>query len=289
MRNFTDITINKVNYSYMEFNSLDDYKNIIDENKWHYTEVPNDSSYTDSWTYGESFPSQGEHHRDLINGQASKLMIESYYETRNKIQNMLNVSSFYRQGLSCLRQRRYTDDGDDLDIDRFLGGTDNYWISHKRNKKAKNIRIAMNFGLNSNNNEINFAKLVGVLGALADMLTKLGYATEILGCNYRRYRGSKKLGYTSSIITFKKAGEKLDLQRLLSMGLQGLLRDWEFGIGEELGYDGSQGSQSRMGEEFKKHMNINYVIEQAETKTDKDILNYFENVINQLVEHKGEV
>lgn len=289
MREFTNITINKLNFAYMKFNSLDDYKNVLDDNHWSFSELPNDASYTSSWTYGNSFPTQGEHRKALINGQASKLMIQEYHKTRNKIQNMLNVSSFYRQGLSCLRQRRYTDDGDDLDIDRFLGGTDNYWISHKRNKKAKNIRIAMNFGLNCNNKEINFAKLVGVLGALADMLTKLGYATEILGVNYRRYRGSKKLDYTSSIITFKKAGEKLDLQRLLSMGLQGLLRDWEFAIGEQLGYDITQGSQALMMDEFKKHLNINYVIEQAEVKTDKDILSYFENVINNLVEHKGEI
>ena len=82
------------------------------------------------------------------------------------------------------------------------------------------------------------------------------------------------MNYTSSIITFKKAGEKLDLQRLLSMGLQGLLRDWEFAIGEQLEYDSTQGSQALMSSEFKKHLNINYVIEQAEVKTDKDILSY---------------
>ena len=289
MRKFTNISINKINYAYMEFNSLDDYKNVLDDNHWHYSELPNDARYKSSWTYGDSFPTQGEHRKALINGRASKLMVQEYHKTRNKIQNMLNVSAFYRQGLSCLRQRRYTDDGDDLDIDRYLGGTDNYWISHKRNKKAKNIRIALNFGLNSNNKEINFAKIVGVLGALADMLTKLGYATEILGVNYRKYMGKKDLGYTSSIITFKKAGEKLDLQRLLSMGLQGLLRDWEFAIGEQLEYNSSQGCQALMSEQFKEHLNINYVIEQAEVKTDKAIITYFENVINNLVEHKGEV
>lgn len=190
MRKFTDISINKINYSYMEFNSLDDYKNVLDDNHWHFL------SYLMMLAISldglmEILSNSGEHRKALINGRASKLMIDEYHKTRNKIQNMLNVSAFYRQGLSCMRQRRYTDDGDDLDIDRFLGGTDNYWISHKRNKKAKNIRIAMNFGLNSNNKEINFARLVGVLGALADMLTKLGYATEILGVNYRRYQGKK--------------------------------------------------------------------------------------------------
>ena len=67
------------------------------------------------------------------------------------------------------------------------------------------------------------------------------------------------------------------------MGLQGLLRDWEFGIGKQaLEYDGTQGYQANMPQELQKRLNINYMVEQQEIKTAEKRIKFFNNIITEL-------
>tara|TARA_B100001939_G_scaffold54326_1_gene43507 strand:- start:40 stop:900 length:861 start_codon:yes stop_codon:yes gene_type:complete len=283
MRDFTYETLDGTNYAFMEFNSLNDYYTTMVDNNWVYKHFHESDDFTRDFTYGSSFPTKGEHYNALKHGKASKAMVDGYTKMRSQIENELNINQYYQQGLSCMRTRRFRDEGDEVDINRYLGGADNYWITHKRDRQAKNIRIALNFGLNSNNTETKFAELVAVLATLADILTRLGFATEILGCNFRRYQGDKKLSYTCSSIKFKGSSEKLDIQRILSMGLQGLLRDWEFGIGKQaLKYDGTQGYQANMPQELQKRLNINYMVEQQEIKTAEKRIKFFNNIITEL-------
>jgi hypothetical protein len=285
MRQHTEITLDDNHYAYMEFANLYDYFDVITENGWLYHKTKDKSgSHKNKWRYGLAFPTKREHYNALKMGKASKMMLDSYQKMRTSIESSLNVSKFYQQGLSCMRTRRFMDEGDEIDIDRYLGGADNTWITHKRNKKAKNIRIGMNFGLSCSNNERNFAKLVSVLAVLTDMLTKLGFATEVIGVNCRGYRGKRNYSQICSAIKFKGAGERLDIQRLLSMGLQGLLRDWEFGVGDELEISNCQGYQDKMHDGLKQHLNLNYVIEQSDVNDDQKQMDFFEGVITDLVE-----
>jgi hypothetical protein len=71
------------------------------------------------------------------------------------------------------------------------------------------------------------------------------------------------------------------------MGLQGLLRDLEFGIGEMLEYNYSQGQQTLMAPELREMLNINYVIEQKSVKSDQQKMDFFEGVIKDLVEKRS--
>lgn len=287
-RDYQEITLEGKKFAYMEFGNMADYFSVIEQNGWQYSEHENEpDSYEEHWTYGRSFPTKGEHRKALLVGKASEKCINTFKTMKASINNGLNVSQFYRKGLSCKRNRRFMDEGDEIDIDRFLGNADNVWTSYKRDKKAKNIKIALNFGLACSNSEENFAELVAVLSTLSDLLTQLGYATEVLGCNARRYSGSRDYYQTCSSITFKRSGERLDIQRLLSMGLQGLLRDLEFGVGEMLDYNYSQGQQTLMAPELREMLNINYVIEQKSVKSDQQKMDFFEGVITDLVEKRS--
>ena len=287
-RDYQEITLDGKEFAYMEFGNMADYFDVIEKNGWQYSRYSDKpDSYARKWAYGSSFPSKGEHRKALLIGKATERCINTFKKMKASIDQGLNVSQFYRKGLSCKRNRRFMDEGDEIDIDRFLGNADNVWTSYKRDKKAKNIKIALNFGLACTNSEENFAELVAVLSTVSDLLTQLGYATEVLGCNARRYSGRRNYYQTCSSIKFKRSGERLDIQRLLSMGLQGLLRDLEFGVGEMLEYDGSQGQQTLMAPELREMLNINYVIEQKGIKTDQQKMDFFEGVIKDLVEKRS--
>lgn len=73
------------------------------------------------------------------------------------------------------------------------------------------------------------------------------------------------------MIKFKRSGERLDVQRILSMGLTGLLRHEIFCVHYSyFGYRNSMGQQSDMTEEHRKQLKLDYVVEQALVKGDKN-------------------
>ena len=266
----------------LEFDSLKHLQDEIKRNDW---VTENTISEDDRCTFGRHFKTKDVHLQALNHGRSTPTLLTQYKKVRAMLDRKLNVSKFKGMGLSCKRKRRFVDDGDEVDIDRFLANSDNAWVTTKRKSKARNIRIGINFGLSHANNEASFARLVGAGAYLSDVLTKMGYSTEIIGICYteKPYDKSK----TCVMIKFKRSGERLDVQRILSMGLTGLLRHEIFCVHYSyFGYRNSMGQQSDMTEEHRKQLKLDYVVEQALVKGDKKLQDNFEKAIHDLVEKR---
>jgi|TARA_R110000744_G_scaffold339876_1_gene445001 hypothetical protein len=262
-------------------------QNAIEKNGWEHSLT--EARFDHKWTYGTYFKNNETHMKALRQGRTTPSLVNHYKKIRRTLERKLRVSKFTGQGVSCKRKRRFVDDGDEVDIDRFLANSDTPWVVTKRNKKARNIKIAINFGLSCGNSEINFAKLISAGAYLSDVLTKVGYAVEVWGVNSTGYKGSLRLDEVCTAIKFKDSGQRLDIQRVLSMGLTGLFRNLIFGIlekkwksNETLGY------QIQMSKEVKKELGFNYVIEQEIVSDEEKMLDYFEKAISNAVEKRND-
>tara|TARA_R100001377_G_scaffold65994_1_gene41264 strand:+ start:3438 stop:4292 length:855 start_codon:yes stop_codon:yes gene_type:complete len=272
-------------YDTLQFQSLRDMQEAIKKNKWEHSKT--EKRFNDEWTYGSHFDNRDTHMKALRQGRTTPSLVTHYKKIRSVLERKLKVSKFAGQGISCKRKRRFVDDGDEIDMDRFLANSDTPWVVTKRNKKARNIKIAVNFGLSSGNNEHSFAKLVSAGAYLSDVLTKIGYAVEVWGVDATGYRGSLKLDEVCTAIKFKDSGQRIDLQRILSMGLPGLFRNLIFGILEKKWEsDSSLGKQIQMSKEVKKELGFNYVIEQEIVSNEEKMLDFFEKAISNAVEKR---
>jgi len=268
------------------FQSVHELLDVIKKRGWENRDHKGDG---DEWTYGEHYTTREETIKALSRGACSEEQMDAYQEQRDEIERTLRISRFIGKGLSCKRRRRDGEDGDELNIDKVMAGRDDYWTVIKRDAKSKNIRIGLNFGLACGNSERDFARLGGVLALLSDILTRLGYAVEIIGLQSVDYRGKGSYDEVVNVIPFKSPNERLDIQRLLSMTHQGLHRDLLFGVLDR-GWGinrGSYGCQTVTSEHARDRLGLSYIIEQKSVHTENSTVEFFERVIFDLVDKRG--
>jgi len=270
-------------FGIVSFDSIKHLQSEIQRNNWVLARKENAK-----WTWGKHFTEKDEHLQALNHGRTTPTLLTQYKKIRTLLESKIRVSKFQGKGISCKRKRRYMDDGDEVDIDRFLANSDEPWVTTKRNRKTKNIRIGINFGLSFGNNEASFGRLVGAGAYISDVLTKMGYATEIIGMCYTACPSTpKKYDKTCTMITFKGSNERLDVQRILSMGLTGLLRHEIFKVHHSyFGYMGSMGMQATVTDEHKQELKLDYIVEQAIIKDHTKLQDNFEKALHEIVEKR---
>ena len=115
----------------------------------------------------------------------------------------------------------------------------------------------------------------------------MGYSVEVWGVDASGYNGSLDLDEVCTAIKIKDSGQKLDVQRVLSIGLTGLFRNLIFGILEKKWKsDGTLGYQVEMCDEVRKELGFNYVVEQEIVTDEQKTLDFFEKAISDLVEKR---
>ena len=270
-------------YPVLKFDSLKHLQSEVKANDWDCSRKNTDRK----WRYGNYFDTYDTHMEALNHGRTTPTLLAHYKKIRKLLESKVKVSNIKGMGMSCKRKRRFVDDGDEVDIDRYLTNSDTPWSITKRNKKAKRIVLAINYALSHSNNEASYAKVVSAGAFLADVLNKLGYAVEIIGTCSSGYNGSEDYKSTCVAITFKESGRKLDIQRILSMGLSGLHRALVFGIREKLWKnDSTMGYQQMMPTEIKDKLGISYVVQQEIVNDEKKMIDEFQKVIAGLVEKR---
>ena len=165
------------------------------------------------WTYGNDVVGRDNLKRALTIGQSSDKMIKLYQKMRSEIDMDSRISKFVGKGLSCKRKRVVRDDGDDLSMARLMGGQDQYWATTIRNSQRANVRIGMNMAISWQHKEEDFARLGATLALISDVLTKMGYAVEVIAYNFVRYNGRNDWEHFGISIPIKMPNEPLDIHR----------------------------------------------------------------------------
>lgn len=239
-----------------------------DEIFWHNN--GEDGSNRETWTYGREVVGRENLKRALTIGKTSDKTIRLYQKLRAEMDMDARISKFVGKGLSCKRKRVVRDDGDDLSMARLMGGSDQYWQTTVRKSKRANVRIGMNMAISCGHKEEDFARLGATLALISDVLTKMGFALEVVCYNFVACSGDSENDwkYFGMSIPIKMANEPLDIHRLMSAGLPGLFRDFCFGLmDKKYGFKYGKGCQSETTDAYKRELNLLHSVEQRFCKT----------------------
>ena len=239
-----------------------------DEIFWHNN--GEDGSTRETWTYGREVVGRENLKRALTIGKTSDKTIRLYQKLRAEMEMDARISKFVGKGLSCKRKRVVRDDGDDLSMARLMGGSDQYWQTTVRKSKRANVRIGMNMAISCGHKEKDFARLGATLALISDVLTKMGFALEVVCYNFVACSGDSENDwkYFGMSIPIKMANEPLDIHRLMSAGLPGLFRDFCFGLmDKKYGFKYGKGCQSETTDAYKRELNLLHSVEQRFCKT----------------------
>ena len=205
-----------------EFNSIAELIETAKKSK------PIDVCSGSKWQYGE-LGSWKKTEQYLRAGKGLPEVRKLARKYRHEFENT-KLSEITQRVTSCKRKRRYNDNDGDLDIERVMAGSDEYWSKIERNGEQKTVRIGVNFSISAGNDTISFSRTVALSAIFAETLESLGYGVEIYGCClYRSSRArNKKYGEMGMTFPVKQVTEPLDFDRIYSIGLQGLLRNAKF-------------------------------------------------------------
>lgn len=140
-------------------------------------------------------------------------------------------------GVTNKRRRVWREEGDELDIDRYMNGDVEQWTSVRRAAGVKKTcTIVYESGTSCGTDPNSFVKSMATLAAISDIVEASGISSEIIVAFTSHQYGYDE-GDKTIAVKVKNFEEQLDVQRLLSMSSAGFFRCHLFGIIENMAHN----------------------------------------------------
>lgn len=205
----------------------------------------------DSWRLGEDFPTLQETNEALEMGTtAAKYLGKVEKAKETLMQRFPALKELSEVAVSKRRRRRFSEDGDELCIDRYMTGDPAMFMSMpKQDIKKKSCRIYIDIAISAMTDAEYITTNIIYSLALAEIVSMAGINLEILvGATSR---GATSDAARTCVCCFaKRADEALDTARLLSFALPGVFRQYMFGSWGNLTNGKAAGGLGAVGKDF---------------------------------------
>lgn len=192
------------------------------------------SAGDDKWTFGSDYPTLKETNGALDTGTVKQAYIDAVDKTKyDLLQKHPELLELERSAHMKKRKRKFSESGDELDIDRYMGGEVDMWQSNPRREVKQSIKVMLNIAASSGKNFETFRKNMVLFVAMLDVLNTAGISTEVwVGALGVDTVTNTKESWVCAMA--KGSQEPLDISRLLSFGLSGFFRYHTFRIWENV-------------------------------------------------------
>jgi len=188
-----------------------------------------DINDVDTWTFGKDYPTFSKTIKALESGEVKDRYIKMFEEVKFEMyQKYPELYKLSETAVTKKRRRKFSEDGDELDIDRMMCGDPSMWMSLPKQVVAgKATTFFIDIGISAGvKTEILVESVIRSI-ALVDIVDKAGIATEIVvgAVTNKPTIGTR---FVTPCCKAKHANEPLDLSRLLSFCLPGFFRSLIF-------------------------------------------------------------
>lgn len=182
-------------------------------------------NHRDIWAFGKDFPTFNQTIDALgIGGTKDKylnMFEQKKHELYEKHPELYNLD---QTAVVKKRRRRFSEEGDELDIDRYMTGDPAMWSSMPRQDSNKRCaRFYIDVGASGGTDAKMISESIINSLALVDIVDKAGITTEVIMGRCNTGNGRKTRMYTVACVA-KAADEQLDINRVLSFALTGFFR-----------------------------------------------------------------
>jgi len=243
----------------------------------------------DYWRYGDDGDFETYNAR-LENLDPREDIVDSIRTSFKEAMNSDGLQHLFSKMISKRKRREFRDDRGRFSIPRALSGNADMYVSRKK-KAANGFKIGVKLGLNANNSDKNFVKLITNLTVSVMMIEAVGIPVELhilfdgraITSDYQRQ---------GMIMIAKASSERMNINRMALLGNVGMFRHHVFlswcyflsgEIDSSLGYDCNikyeedaefLGLDIILGSEFKDNtpeQAFNLLTKQIFNKNDKEI------------------
>jgi hypothetical protein len=182
---------------------------------WQYGSLQTRAATVEAFTAGRATPAQ----REAFDAEAGR-----WRDATRKLRDALP---------SRRRKLRYREAGDVVDVGRYLSDRPDCWETLQRGRSMPAVVVGFNVCLSSGNEEADFIATVSKAAACCWALSEAGYAVRVVGCALTQNLTGTRYDWCGPAWVAKDWQAPLDVERLLSYGHPGVLRDFAFGLWED--------------------------------------------------------
>jgi hypothetical protein len=217
------------------------------------------------FVYGSHLTGDAENAQALRDGAAPAALVDRYRDARDRLQPL--IDKYAGMGTSVKRRRVRREDGAELDIDRAMVGDPQCWESRVRGKKKRVVRLAVQYSYVAAAKEQTFIDNAVLAAAASDVLTKLGYAVEIVAIYWARFGDRHGEEYLVTV-PLKEAGQPFDARRVLTTGLPAMQRRFTWGLMERFFVQNAGAAhRPRLSDVGREHLGASAIAGQELRKT----------------------
>lgn len=251
-----------------------------------YTEKGYYSGRENEWAFGKDFKSAQETGRAVSCGASTSRIMEAVHKKTQELMCMPLIECLIKEHAINKRKIKFGEEGSELCIDRILCGDPNHWMKKGKRSLNNTVRFFVNYHMTCGNDEKKFIELASVICALVQIVSISGYAVEVKAgaVGHETVEGIPEAGM---IFPIKNPDEPLDIQRISSIGLQGLLRGYSFDIYSQC-FKGEPswglGRNSGISKELRAFLQTDFVIENA-WLNEKEQSIYIDKIFRQIIQN----
>jgi len=213
---------------------------------------------SNKFMFGKEFPSLEKTTSAINKGQSSNETLKLVTKLSSQLKPI--ISGLAPNGHSIKRKRRFGEEGANLDIDRLLCGDPYHWTKMSTNRTPPLVKLWVNIAMNAGMSSSCFQKASALVITMAKQLEQMGFSTEINAVACSNVQTIKDRHDFVMVMPIKKASEKLDVNRVSTIGLDGIFRYFTFSMRENLVHDGmgdgGHGSSQGVSDKVKKELGI---------------------------------
>lgn len=181
-----------------------------------------------SWTFGAIFKDMEKSRRHLIEGSVPEGLLDRVEELKQELfAAHPELLEFEKRARKMKRKKSFSEDGGELNIDRFMSGEPEYWQRSIKQPKKNVVKLFINYAVGAATDTEVFTKNVIAAVVIVDILRSANVSSEVwIGALGRRQK--HRLHLTGVFCKLKSANDPVDFSRLLSCSAPALFRYWTF-------------------------------------------------------------
>ena len=242
------------------------------------------------WVFGTEFDSPEKTRAAIEGGMIGDKLKANTEIIMSAVEGLEELQVQNQAAKSMKRHRKYSDDGGELDIDRYLSGMEEHWYSVTKGLQRPVVRLGVNYAMSCGNSEDSWAWMGALVGIAAQMLSRAGLSVEVVGL-FSSHNLTDQCKESAVVYTLKEAMESLDIYRIMSPSAVGFFRYYGFGVYRHCfdGYvDDALGYARGTTPEFKKILNLDHVLEiswgREKEKNQKLCVDFLTSLHRQIIE-----
>lgn len=212
---------------FLTFDSISHLVNCIDANTSSGL-FQKERTRDESWIFGNTFKNMETSRKCLIEGSVPEVLLDRVEELKQELfASHPELLDFEKRARKMKRKKSFSEDGGELNIDRYMSGEPEYWQRSIKQPKKHVVKIFINYAVGADTDTEVFTKNVIAAVVIVDILRLANVNSEVwIGALGRKQKHGLHL--TGVFCKLKSANDPVDFSRLLSCSAPALFRYWTF-------------------------------------------------------------